>query len=231
MITAVLLDFGGTLDGDGRHWLDRCRDIWASFGAGMDETRLKEAFYEADRRLEADPTIPGCGLVETMRRHAAWQLRYLGLDDPALGERLAAAFAGPAGQALERSRAVLERLHHDGYRLGVLSNFYGNVAALCDEAGLTPLLDVVLDSAVAGLRKPDLAFFEQALAGMAVQPAETVMVGDSFERDIRPAHALGMRTLWLAPGRRDDCPEPALADGVLESLSELPEQLKRWVTS
>ncbi len=228
MITAVLLDFGGTLDGDGRHWLDRCRDIWASFGTGMDEARLKEAFYEADRRLEADPTIRGCRLAETMRRHTAWQLRHLGLDDPALAGRLAAAFTEPARQALERSRAVLQRLRRDGYRLGVLSNFYGNVAVLCDEAGLTPLLDIVLDSAVAGLRKPDPAFFEKALAGMAVLPTESVMVGDSLEQDIRPARALGMKTLWLAPGRRGNCPEPALADGVLESLSELPEQLERW---
>ena len=229
MIAAVLLDFGGTLDGDGLHWLDRFRAIYA----GCDEiavspVQLKDAFYEADRQLEADPTIGACGFAEMMRRHAVWQLRHLGIESEALTSRLAREFGGPARAALQRNRILLERLRGEGYRLGVVSNFYGNVASLCEEAGLLPLLDVVVDSAVAGVRKPDPAIFRAALGGLGVTAHETVMVGDSFDRDVRPAHAMGMRTLWLAPGGAHRCPDPALVDGVIESLTEVPERLAAW---
>lgn len=225
MLSAVLLDFGGTLDGEGLHWLDRFEAIYAGpDGVSIEPARIKDAFYEADRGLEADPGIGGCGFREMMRRHARWQLRHLGIEDDGLTERLALAFAVPAEEALERSREVLHVLHDRGYRLGVVSNFYGNVAALCAEAGFGPYLDVVLDSAVVGLRKPDPAFFTAALDRLGVPPAEAAMVGDSFDRDIRPARALGMRTYWLAgPGRA--CPDTALVDGILERLAELPAHL------
>jgi HAD superfamily hydrolase (TIGR01509 family) len=229
MVSVVLLDFGGTLDGEGLHWLDRFYAIWAACVPGqVERAAIKAAFYEADRCLEADPTIGACRYDDMMRRHAAHQLRFLGMADDTLADRLAAAFAGPAAAALGRSRDVLCRLKAQGYRLGVVSNFYGNVEALCDEAGLSPLLDVILDSAVVGLRKPDPRFFQEALARMGVAAQAGVMVGDSFDRDVRPARALGMRTLWLAPAHAAACPDPALVDGVLESLAELPDRLADW---
>jgi FMN phosphatase YigB (HAD superfamily) len=48
-------------------------------------------------------------------------------------------------------------------------------------------------------------------------------VGDSLDRDIEPAHALGMRTFWIAnrrPGAR------AAADVVLTSIAALPASLR-----
>lgn len=225
MISAVLLDFGGTLDGEGQHWLDRFYAIYAACEVGVEPPRIKEAFYEADRRLEGDATIAACGFREMMRRHAQCQLAHLGLAGDALVGRLADAFAVPAQEALRRSRAVLGQLQAEGYRLGVVSNFYGNVAALCAEAGLAPMLDVVLDSAIVGLRKPDPRIYLEALARLGVDPAHAAMVGDSFDRDVRPARSVGMHTFWLAPGRESQCPDPALVDGVLSSLGELPGRL------
>ncbi len=225
VIRAILFDFGGTLDADGLHWLDRFQAIYAGRPSlGTEPAGIKAAFYEADRQLEADPGIASCGLRETMRRHVACQLRELGIASAALTEELAAEFAAGAAAALARNRDVLQRLKAAGYRLGVLSNFYGNVATLCDEAGLAPVLDVVLDSAVVGLRKPDVAFFAAALDRLGTRAAETAMVGDSFDRDVRPARALGMHTFWVAR-QGVECPDLALVDGVIESLGELPARL------
>jgi putative hydrolase of the HAD superfamily len=226
MISAVFFDFGGTLDGNA-HWLDRFYATYAVCRApGLEPAAIKAAFYEADRRLEADPAIGTCGYRDMMRRHTAWQLGYLGLADATLADRLAGLFAGPAEEALRRNREVLRRLRSEGYRLGIVSNFYGNVAALCDEAGLSPFLDVVVDSAVVGLRKPDPRIYAEALSRMNAAPGEAAMVGDSFDRDIRPAKALGMHAFWLAPGAAHACPDPGLVDGVLGSLDELPERLR-----
>jgi putative hydrolase of the HAD superfamily len=230
MTGAVLFDFGGTLDGDGLHWLDRFYAIWA--GCGLDaapaEQQVKEAFYEADRALEADPGISACRFFEMMRRHAALQAGHLGFSDEGLVHRLAAGFTGPSVAALCRNRTVLSCLREQGYRLAVVSNFYGNVATLCEEAGLAPLLDAIVDSAVVGVSKPDPRIFEIALERLRAAPDSAVMVGDSFDRDIRPARDLGMKTMWLAPGRAASCPDPALADAIIDSVTEVPRRLADW---
>jgi FMN phosphatase YigB (HAD superfamily) len=48
-----------------------------------------------------------------------------------------------------------------------------------------------------------------------------MMVGDSFERDVRPSKKIGMKTAWLEGIERRDCPEPALVDLHLRTLAEL----------
>jgi HAD superfamily hydrolase (TIGR01509 family) len=48
-----------------------------------------------------------------------------------------------------------------------------------------------------GLMKPDLEFYQHALGAVTVSPSDIVMVGDTYENDIAPAIALGMKTIWL----------------------------------
>ena len=54
-----------------------------------------------------------------------------------------------------------------------------------------------------------------------------MMVGDSFDRDVRPAKAIGMQTAWLEGPAGRDCPDRALADVSLRALADLPEVLDR----
>jgi HAD superfamily hydrolase (TIGR01509 family) len=53
----------------------------------------------------------------------------------------------------------------------------------------------------AGLAKPDPRLFTRVLETAGVDAAGAVMVGDSYEKDIAPAHALGMRTRHVAAAR------------------------------
>jgi HAD superfamily hydrolase (TIGR01509 family) len=48
-----------------------------------------------------------------------------------------------------------------------------------------------------GLMKPDPRCFLQALGAVGVRAADAVMVGDTYDNDIGPAMALGMRTVWV----------------------------------
>lgn len=45
--------------------------------------------------------------------------------------------------------------------------------------------------------KPSAAFFWHVLRDRAVSPGEALMIGDTFETDIRGAAAVGMRSIWL----------------------------------
>jgi len=144
----------------------------------------------------------------------------LDLRDLTLVERIAKRFLEETLEQLSVNSSMLGRLSRR-YRLGVVSNFYGNLASVCHEAGLSPFLTVVVDSACVGYVKPDPRIFFTALAELGVAPAQALFVGDSLRRDMAGARAIGMPHVWLAPktpqGEGPCCPN----DRVVQTLDEL----------
>jgi putative hydrolase of the HAD superfamily len=227
MLSGLLMDFGGTLDSDGGHWLDRFWAIYAQIGlTQFPKDRIKEAFYWADLQAETDAPMRSAGFRAMMERHVAWQFQKLGLTDPEKQAAAAAAFYRPSERILHRNRGILEKLSMAGYKMGVVSNFYGNVEVLCKEALLAPYLAPILDSAVVGLKKPDPAFFQMALNQLKLPADHVGFVGDSFERDMAPAKALGMRTYWMIGDTQKTPPQPGIVDVMLLSLEDLPAILQ-----
>lgn len=93
--------------------------------------------------------------------------------------------------------------------------------------GLDGYIEAIYCARGLGLEKPDPAFFTAVLRDQGVGPERAVMVGDSFEGDIRGALAAGLKAVWLAPGRRHaEAEAPDLV--VIESLGELPGALSRF---
>ena len=217
-VAAVLLDYGGTLDGDALHWFDHFVVLYTQAGAGITVASLKDAFYAADAALAAAPEVRTYSLEPMVRSHVRLQLAGLGIDDPALGQQIGDAFIADTRRAWDRNRTLLGRLAAR-YRLGVVSNSYGNMPALLAEANLAPF-DLVLDSTLVGLHKPDPALYALARARLDLPAAAILHVGDSWERDVTPARAVGMQAAWLA---RPDAPMPESPAPVwrLSSLLEL----------
>ena len=85
------------------------------------------------------------------------------------------------------------------YRLGVVSNFYGNLEAVLDGAGLGSLFAALIDSHCVGAMKPDPAIFHAALEALRANPETAVLVGDSLHRDREGARRTGMRFIWMVP--------------------------------
>ena len=206
-LAAVLLDYGGTLDGDALHWFDHFVALYGELGVSHDRTRIHGAFYAADAALAAEPAVASYGLDTMVRRHVQLQLAALHLEDASAERDLAGAFIADTRRAWDRNRPLLRRLA-GRFRLGVVSNSYGNMPALLADAGLAPF-EVVIDSAAVGVRKPDPAIYALAAARLGTAPATILHVGDSWERDIVPAHAVGMRTAWLAAADASTPPAPA----------------------
>ncbi len=59
------------------------------------------------------------------------------------------------------------------------------------------LIDYVIISEAVGYQKPNKELFEAALEKVNVKPCDAVYVGDSWECDIMPAVAVGMKAVWL----------------------------------
>jgi len=55
---ALLFDFGGTIDADGEHWLDRFFALYEDEGLDFRQEEIKRAFYHADAVCHADPGVP-----------------------------------------------------------------------------------------------------------------------------------------------------------------------------
>jgi HAD superfamily hydrolase (TIGR01509 family) len=220
----VLFDLGGTLDGDGVHWATRFREAYGRGGVTIPPSRFDSAFGEADRRIAARDACRDCGLRELLATQVAEQMEVLGLDDPALQSSVVADVYASASASLAQSRQVLASLRPH-LSLGIVSNFTGSLERVCLEAGLLPLVGAVVDSARVGVAKPDPEIFRLAARRLALAPAECVVVGDSFDRDVVPAKAAGMRAVWLRGPLPRPCPDAALPDAIAASLLELPALL------
>ena len=197
----ILFDFGGTLDADGIRWSVRFYEAYRGLGGKLDFAAFEPLFRQSDELLAQLPGVRTLGFRATVETQA----RLLGRLLPEAREislsGLARRFYTDSLATVARNRPLLERLA-DRYRLGVVSNFSGNLSPCLEELDLARFFRVVLDSAVEKLEKPDARLFRRALDALSAPPASGWMVGDNFEADIQPARALGMRACWVAPGDR-----------------------------
>jgi len=129
-------------------------------------------------------------------------------------------FCEGAAKSLAENRRWLETLR-DTYQLAVISNNFGNTRGWCDEYGLSPLLEVIIDSTVLGIAKPDARIFEAALSELRVMPNQAIYVGDSYPADMVGGKNAGMWTAWLVGDQMKPCPDPSIVDVQLTHLHEL----------
>jgi len=212
-------------------------DRWATFDCygtlidwnGGIRVELARVFGEedADARLmryhELEPSLQLDGnrsyrevMTEAMRR----------LGAPA-GEEAGLAAALPSWQPFPEVRAALEEVRARGWKLAILSNTDRNfIDASLEQIGAP--FELVIVASEIGSYKPGhahwLRFFEETGASRDGH----VHVAQSHFHDVVPAHALGLRSIWinryaeqheLAPTRE------------LRDLSPLPDTLDELVAA
>jgi HAD superfamily hydrolase (TIGR01509 family) len=203
-IEAVLFDFGGTLDSDGVAWKERFYAQYRAEGLEMGPAAFESAFFAADDPLvgslplETDLSGTVRQLTANLEAELARCRAGVAQDGASgRGQRVASHFLSEASAAIARNRPVLEALS-GRYRLGIVSNFYGNLDAVCRGAGLASLFGVIVDSHRVGAEKPDPAIFRAALEPLRATPTTTLFVGDSLRRDREGARRIGMGFIWIA---------------------------------
>ena len=73
-----------------------------------------------------------------------------------------------------------------------MSNAEGQVEADAKRFGLAKFFDVIIDSQVVGVEKPDPRIFQLALERLGVGPDEVQFTGDIYSIDIEGARAAGI---------------------------------------
>jgi putative hydrolase of the HAD superfamily len=215
-IDIVFLDIGGVLYDDtvyARAWHRALRDAGATFSDEQFDavyTRARAEQSGSFRRKLAAAFLPDADLREL--------------------ERLASRYWSYPPTALYDDVLPCLAELRDRYRLGVIANQPGEVRSALARDGLDASFEVWGVSDELGVGKPDPALFELSVRTAGVAPGAAVMVGDRLDYDVRPAKAVGMRTVWMLRGEAPDEPtfeQLAEADAAIRGLAELPGTLER----
>jgi HAD superfamily hydrolase (TIGR01549 family) len=92
---------------------------------------------------------------------------------------------------------ALSRAQRHGIRLGVVSNSEGRLVELFERVGLAAYFEIVVDSALEGVRKPDPEIFRRALDRLGVRAEAALYAGDIPSVDVVGARAAGMQGVLI----------------------------------
>ena len=199
---AVLFDAGDTLirlSGGGEQLLHR-----AAAALGRDRLDTEDAARVWQRVLAQAGTPAELAKgrdLNPARHREVWTALYVnaGCDRlaPGLSETLyALTLDVRSWEAFPDTLPTLRALRDLGVRVGVVSDTGFDLRPVFDALGLTPCLDAVVLSFECGVCKPDPSVFLTACHRLGVDPADTLMVGDSPLTDAG-AVAAGLCVLLL----------------------------------
>ena len=128
---------------------------------------------------------------------------------------------------LQENKRVLKHLKQAGYPMVLVSNFYGNINQVLKDAGIDGYFKEVIESAVVGVRKPNPAIFALGVCALDLPASQVLVVGDTYGKDIMPAHKLGCHTLWIKGLQWEEKQvDESIPDGIIRKLSEMEDFLK-----
>jgi putative hydrolase of the HAD superfamily len=193
-IKALLFDFGGTLAFLDYELLAR---EFSREGRKIDALALEHAEYTGRQKID-DLLMAGEKDVVLAYTHffSAW-IEAAGIPAEEIvehAERFTAIHREATLWRVVRPGVLdtLDRLKSAGYKLGIVSNAEGQIAGDAERFGLAPFFDVIIDSHIVGVAKPDPRIFQIALDRLGVAPDEARFAGDIFSIDILGARAAGI---------------------------------------
>ena len=202
---AVLFDAGGTLSHPDweRIALLAKRETGREFTAEVMRRTLYESLRAVDARLGEE------AFRKVHTRRPGWvfcdMFSSLGVDEDVcerLRAQLVAAHSEKHVWCILDAEVphVVSRLKQAGLRVGVISNTEdGRLKELFEMIEIAAHFDLLVDSFIVGMRKPDAAIFNHALEQLQVAPCEAVYVGDSYGHDVLGAERAGLRAILLDP--------------------------------
>lgn len=201
MIKGIMLDYGGTIDTHGIHW---AQIIWSMYNRNTVEID-RDLFYQA--YVHGERTLATHRLV--LEHHTFFDVLFIKVKEQF-------AYLNSKGKEPEKwkilqivedcyklvletiaeTRPIIEELSTH-YPIVLVSNFYGNLNKVLAEFKLTGYFQDVIESAKVGVRKPDPRIFELGLERLGLRADESLVIGDSYTKDMVPALTLGCQGLWL----------------------------------
>ena len=228
----VIFDYGGTLDSDGMHWGKRIWHAYQKCGVPVDEALFREAYVHAERTLAKTPIIRSDDdFTATLCKKLTIELEYIeerldGFDPDEWIDDILDSLIEATEESTNLSNEVMGEVFGKYVKAGktiLVSNFYGNVNAVLRQFGLDGCFSEVIESAVVGVRKPDPEIWRMGVKALRVSdPSKVLVIGDSYDKDIIPAHEIGCDTLWfMGEGWTPVIPDGIKANWVMTSWFDI----------
>ncbi len=238
MIRGIIFDYGGTLDTNGQHWASVLWQAYQHAAIPVTNEQFRNAYVHAERELAKRPLIkPQHNYLQLLRIKVDIETRHLAStghlavsedERQALTEAVAQHCYRHVQEVLRVSRPIVASLA-ENIPLALVTNFYGNMHTVLNDFGLT-YFRAVVESAVVGVRKPDPAIFRLGVSALGTLPCDTLVVGDSYGKDIVPAHTIGCKTAWLkGEGWAEEQVDEPLPTWTLTDIASLPDLVSRNV--
>ena len=230
-IKAILFDFGGTLDSDGEHWFARLYHGLSSRFEPLSEEEFQTYADAAAAEVSALEDTARLSMGQMVERLCEYIQKHIlngvganngGVEGKWNVKEWADEFVAQSRILLARNRGVLAKLRGD-YRLGCISNNWGNTAGWCEEFGLSEYFDTMIDSAVVGSVKPEEAIFLAALGELQLAGQECAYVGDRYDCDVLGAHQAGLTPVWITGGQQQQYPADGPTCQQIKTLADLLE--------
>ena len=195
-LKALLFDFGGTLAFLDFELLAR---EFSREGRRIEALALEHAEYAGRAAIDQHLSkVPGKQADDSTYAHffRAW-MSAVGIGETELGDCALRFRAIHQEATLWRvvrpgTFEALEAFKSAGYKLAIVSNAEGQVEADAKRFGLAKYFDVIIDSHIVGVAKPDPRIFQIALERLGVGPDEARFAGDIYSIDVEGARAAGI---------------------------------------
>ena len=231
IMKAIVFDFGGTLDSNAIPWRQNFYSIYKREFKTLDEETFAKAFFDSDDNLHLRHDLSKANLEKTVRLQVMDVFNFLKIKDIRAAEKIIKTFIDNSRKYFQYSIPILENLKSKGLKLGIISNFYGNLQPILEGENLLKYFDAVADSWQVGFIKPDREIFEWALKKTNTTAQESAMVGDSAHRDMKGAALMGMPHFWLCgDNNKEDFKLSYPKAIILNNLNELPNKLENLKT-
>ena len=163
-----------------------------------------------------------------LRKKIAIQASQLNIKNNAVTNKLAEDCDSLVRTNMKTTRQVLETLSAR-YPMVLVSNFYGNIHTVLNAYQIDRHFKEVVESAVVGIRKPSPQIFTLGVEALGFQPHEVLVVGDSYGKDIVPAHGIGCQTIWLKGqgwSHKEDSTDSSCANHTIGTLTQVLDFFK-----
>lgn len=229
---AIIFDYGATLDTNGIHWYHIFAKEHLKYNPFLTDDQLRDAYVYGERQIAATRSIDSMhNFLDTLLIKVDLQFDYLENNGMIKKEgrhtnEVSQQCYEYAKENTSKVRPMLERLSAN-YKVGLVSNFYGNLEEVLKDFSIRDCFDDVVESAIVGISKPDKRLWQYALDRLQTKPEDAIVIGDSYKKDIMPTKQLGCSTIWLkGQGWMNNPTNTPFADEIITDIMQVESILQ-----